>query len=99
MECFHTFPVHHQGFQVHALCQAATNDCHLTHGYGLDHRKNVFPNPRSTHESQTPHRGIHHFATPSATGEVPVLISTGHLLQERKKNWNADADLQAGRQP
>ena len=37
-----------------------------------------FANPRSTLESsQTPGRGIHQFATPCATGEVPVLISTG----------------------
>ena len=37
-------------------------------------QENVFANPRSTLESsQTPYRGIHQFATPSAPGEVPVL--------------------------
>ena len=41
-------------------------------------QENVFANPRSTLESsQTPFRGIHQCATPSAVGEVPVLISTG----------------------
>ena len=44
-------------------------------------QENVFANPRSTLESsQTPHRGIHQFATPRATAEVPVLISTGALV-------------------
>ena len=41
-------------------------------------QENVFVHPRSTLESlQIPHQGHHPFATPSATGEVPVLISTG----------------------
>ena len=39
---FHTFPVNQQGFQVRALCQAATNACHLTHGIHLDYRKTFF---------------------------------------------------------
>ena len=32
-----------QGFQVHALCQAATDACHLTRGIDLDHRKTFLP--------------------------------------------------------
>ena len=41
-------------------------------------QENVVANPRSKLESsQTPYRGIHQCATPRATGEVPVLISTG----------------------
>ena len=34
-----TFPVNQHSFQVHVLCQAATNACHLTHRICLDHRK------------------------------------------------------------
>ena len=66
-------------------------------------QENAFANPHSTQESsQTPYRGIHQFATPSAAGEVPVLISTGHLLQERKNELETQSQcrhLQAGRQP
>ena len=41
-------------------------------------QENVIANPRSTLESsQIPYRRIHQFATPSATGEVPVHMSTG----------------------
>ena len=62
-------------------------------------RKNVFPNPRSTHESsQTPDRGIHQFATPSATSEVPVLTSTGAPVAREEEKLEC-RHLQAGRQP
>ena len=75
------FPVNQQGFRVRALCQAATNACHLSHGICLDHRKTFFADPRSTFESsQTHHRGILHSTTPSATGEVPVRFCTGALV-------------------
>ena len=41
-------------------------------------QENLFANPRSTQESsQITVQGIDQFATPSATGEVPVHISTG----------------------
>ena len=40
-------------------------------------QENVFGNPRSIFESsQTPYQGILHSATPSATGGVPVDVST-----------------------
>ena len=87
VEFFHTFPVNLQGFQVHALCLAATNACHLTHGIDLDHR-DVFANPRPTLESsQTHHRGSHQFATPSAAGEAPAFKSTKRLVaREEERN-------------
>ena len=35
--------------------------------------------------SQTPYQGILHSTTPSATGEVPVLISTGALVAREEE--------------
>ena len=54
-------------------------------------QENVFANPRSTLESsQTPHRGIHHFATSSAAGEAPAFISTKRLVaREEERIGNA----------
>ena len=49
-------------------------------------QENVFANPRATLESsQTPHRGIHQFATPNATDEVPVLTSTGAPVARKEE--------------
>ena len=48
--------------------------------------RNVFANPRSTCElSQTLCGRIYQFATPSAAGEVPVLISTGALVTREEE--------------
>ena len=56
-----------------------------------------FAIPHSTLESsQTPYRGTHPFATPSATGEVPVFINTGALVaREEERIWkhNPNADI------
>ena len=42
---------------------------------------NVFGNPRPMFDSsQTPYQGILHITTPSATGAVPVQVSTGQLV-------------------
>ena len=44
-------------------------------------QENVFANPRSTLESsQTPYQRILHSTTPSATGAVPVQVSTRQLV-------------------
>ena len=73
----HTFPVNQQGFQVHALC--------TWNLFGP--QENVFTCPHSTLEStQTPYRGILHSTTPSATGEVPMLIFA--RKDENLKTWN-----------
>ena len=48
-------------------------------------KENVRANPRSTLESsQILCRGIHQFATPSETGEVPVHIGTGALVARKE---------------
>ena len=91
MEHVHTFPVNQQGFQAHALCQAATDACHLTHGIDLDSQENVFANPRSTLESaQTPYRGIHQFATSSAADKHKETCG-----KRGRTNWkrNPNADI------
>ena len=53
-------------------------------------QENVFANPRPTLESsQTPHRGIHQFATPTA-GEAPTFMSTKRLVaREEERSGNA----------
>ena len=57
---------------------------------------NVFGNLRLMFESsQTPNQGILHSTAPSATGAIPVQVSTGYLSREMKKNWehNSNADV------
>ena len=53
-------------------------------------QENVFANPRWTLESsQTPYRGIHQFATPSAAGEAPAIIGTKRLVtREEERSGN-----------
>ena len=70
-----------QSFQVLVLCWAAKSACHLIHGICLDHRKTFFGSPRPMFgSSQTLYEGILHSTTPSATGAVPVQVSTGQLV-------------------
>ena len=47
---------------------------------------NFYGNPRPVFNStQTPYQGILHSTTPSATGAVPVQVSTGHTVMRSEE--------------
>ena len=86
VEFFLTFSVSRQWFQVHDLCEAATEVCHLIHGICLNHREtflaiHVLCSMHHRHlikEFFTP-------TTPSATGSIPVQVSTGRPVARGDK--------------
>ena len=73
-----TFPVNKQSFQVFVLCLAAKKRLPLDTWNLSEPQGNVFGNRRPMFDSsQTPYQGIRHSTNPSATGAVPVQVSTG----------------------
>ena len=81
MEIFLTFPVKQQSFQVLDLCSAATTACHLIHGNHLNHRETFWAiHVLCSIDHRHPYQGILHSTTPSATGAIPVQVSTGRLV-------------------
>ena len=61
---------------------------------------NVFGNPRSMFDStQTPSQGILHSSKPSATGPIPVQVSTGRPVArgEERIGSTATMPMSAGR--
>ena len=80
MEKYPTFPVNRQLFQVSVGCWAATS-LRLDTWNLSETQGNVFGNPRPIFNlTQTPHQGTLHSTNPSATGSIPVQVSTGRLV-------------------
>ena len=87
---FHTFPVNQWGFQVRALCYAATNACHLSHEYHLDHRKSFL----QIHVRHLSHHKYLIEEFPSLRHQVLQVSfrctqAQWHLLQETKNELEA----------
>ena len=70
-----TFPVNQQSFQVHVLCKAATNACHLATWNLSGPQENVFGSTRAMlGASQISFQGILHSTNQSATGWNRIIV-------------------------